>query len=153
MRRMATILAVLALMVTFSSGVALAAFEDSITGTDHTDIFKGTNKAEQISGLGGGDQIHGGGGNDLVEGGKGSDELGDGLGQDSVYGGAGKDNLIGQGGDTSHDRFRAGGGDDTVQPWDSPAVRDVVNCGPGTDKVYADKADIIRDNCERVSVQ
>ena len=46
-----------------------------------------------------------------------------------------------------------GGGDDTVQPWDSPAVKDVINCGPGTDKVYADKADVIKDNCERVRVQ
>ena len=153
MRRMATILAVVALMVTFSSGVALAAFEDSIIGTDHTDIFKGTSKAEQISGLGGGDQINGGGGNDLVEGGAGADELGDGLGQDSVYGGAGKDNLIGQGGDASSDHFFAGRGDDIVQPWDSPAVKDVVGCGPGIDKVYADKADVIKDNCERVRLQ
>jgi len=153
MRKMATILAVVTLMVTFTSGVALAAFEDSITGTNRTDVFTGTGKAEQISGLGGGDRINGGGGNDLVEGGQGSDEVGDGLGQDSVYGGAGKDILIGQGGDTSLDRFYAGGGDDNVQPWDSPAVKDVVNCGPGTDEVYADKADIIKDNCERVRVQ
>jgi len=153
MRKMATILAVMALMVAFSSGVALGAYEDTITGTDHTDIFKGTGKAEQISGLGGGDQINGGGGGDLVLGGKGQDEVADGLGQDTVYGGAGKDNLIGQGGDTSLDHFYAGGGDDIVQPWDSPAVKDIVNCGPGTDKVYADKADIIKDNCERVSVQ
>ena len=135
MRRMATILAVVALMVTFSSSVAVAAFDDSITGTDRTDIFTGTDKAERISGLAA------------------IDEIGDGLGQDTVYGGAGKDNLIGQGGDTSTDRFVAGSGDDTVQPWDSPAVKDVVNCGPGTDKVYADKADVIKDNCERVRVQ
>ena len=150
MRRMATILAVVALMVTFSSGVALASFENSIIGTDHTDIFTGTNKSEQISGLGAADRINGAGGDDLVEGDQGSDELGDGLGQDAVYGGSGKDNLIGQGGDTSRDRFYAGIGDDIIQPFDSPAVEDVVNCGPGTDTVYADKADIVRDNCERV---
>src|SRR5918994_803842 len=113
MRRMATILAAVALMVTFSSGVALAAFEDTITGTDRTDIFTGTNKAEQIFGLGAPDRINGGGGDDLVEGDQGSDEL--------------------------------------VQPFDSPAVEDVVNCGPGTDTVYADKADKINDNGERVS--
>ena len=153
MRRMATILAVVALVVTFSSGVALAAFEYSITGTDHTDIFTGTDKAEQISGLGGGDQINGGGGDDLVEGGKGSDEVADGLGQDTVYGGAGKDNLIGEGGDTSLDHFYAGSGDDILQPRDVPAVKDVINCGPGTDKVYADQADVVRDNCEQVSVR
>ena len=153
MRRTATILAVLALMVTFSSGVALAAFEDSINGTDHTDIITGTGRAEQISGLGGGDQINGGGGTDLVKGGKGSDELGDGLGKDTVYGGSGKDNLIGQGGDTSVDHFYAGGDNDTLQPVDVPAVEDVVNCGLGTDTVYADKDDVVNDNCERVRVR
>jgi Ca2+-binding RTX toxin-like protein len=122
MRRTATILVVVALMVTFSSGVALAFFEVTITGTDHTDIFTGTSKAEQISGLGGADRINSGGGDDLVEGGQGSDELGDGLGQDAVYGGSGQDNLIGQGGDTSRDHFYAGSGNDLIQPVDSPAV-------------------------------
>ena len=153
MRRTATILAVVALMVTFSSGVALASFEATITGTDHTDIFTGTSKAEQISGLGGADRINGGGGDDLVEGGRGSDELGDGLGQDAVYGGSGQDNLIGQGGDTSPDHFYAGSGNDLIQPVDSPAVAGVVNCGPGTDTVYVDKADVINDNCKRVRGQ
>jgi hypothetical protein len=28
-----------------------------------------------------------------------------------------------------------------------------VNCGPGTDEVYADEADVINDNCERVIVR
>jgi RTX calcium-binding nonapeptide repeat (4 copies) len=149
MRRTATILAAIALMVTFSSGVALAAYEDSITGTNHTDILSGTRQAEQISGLGGGDQINGGGGSDLVEGGMGPDELSDGLGQDTVYGGAGVDNVIGYG-DSSVDNFYAGGGDDTVQSRDIPSVKDVVNCGAGTDTVYADKDDVVSGNCERV---
>ena len=50
MRRTATILATLALMVMFSSGVALAAYEDSITGTDRSDTLSGTVRTEQISG-------------------------------------------------------------------------------------------------------
>lgn len=149
MRRTATILAAIALMVTFSSGVALAAYADSITGTDHTDILSGTRQAERISGLGGGDQINGGGGTDLVRGGLGADELSDGLGRDTVYGGAGVDNLIGYG-DTSLDYFYAGGGDDTVQSRDVPAVKDFVDCGAGTDTVYADKADVVGGDCERV---
>ena len=149
MRRTATILAVVALMVTFSSGVALAAYEDSITGTAHTDILSGSAQAEQISGLGGGDQINGNGGTDLVRGGPGRDELSDGRGRDTVYGGAGVDNLIGYG-DTSVDHFYAGGGDDTVQSRDVPAVKDVVSCGAGIDTVYADKADVVSDNCEHV---
>jgi Ca2+-binding RTX toxin-like protein len=152
MRRTATILAVVALMVTFSSGVALAAYEDSITGTGHTDILSGTRQAEQISGLGGGDQINGGGGADLIKGGLGRDELSDGLGRDTVYGGAGVDNLIAYG-DTSVDYFYAGGGDDTVQSRDIPAVKDVVSCGAGTDTVYADKADVVSDDCEQVKTR
>jgi hypothetical protein len=77
MRRTATSLAIVALMVTFSSGAALAAFEDSIASTGHTDIFTGTERAERIFGLGGADQINGGG-PDLVGGGQGSDELAEG---------------------------------------------------------------------------
>jgi Ca2+-binding RTX toxin-like protein len=152
MRRTAMILAVVALMVTFSSGVALASYQDSITGTDHTDILSGTRQSEQISGLGGGDQINGGGGTDLVRGGPGRDELSDGLGRDAVYGGAGVDNLIGYG-DTSVDHFYAGGGDDTVQSRDVPAVKDVVSCGAGTDTVYADEADVVSSDCETVKTR
>jgi hypothetical protein len=114
MRRMATLLATLALMVVFSSGVALAAYEDSITGTDHTDILSG--KAERISGLSGGDRLNG------------------------------ADNLIGQAGDTSDDRFNGGG--DIVQSRDAPAVKDTVECGPGT--VYADEDVVLIGDCERV---
>jgi Ca2+-binding RTX toxin-like protein len=81
-------------------------------------------------------------------GGKDSDVLGDGLGKDSVYGGSGADNLIGQGG---LDHFYGGSGADLVQSKDIPAVQDFVNCGPGTDTVSADTADIVNDNCERVN--
>jgi Ca2+-binding RTX toxin-like protein len=152
MRRTATILATVALMVTFSSGVALAAYEDSITGTDHTDILSGTGQAERILGLGGGDQLNGGGGADLVNGGKGQDELGDGYGSDTVYGGGGADNLIGQS-DTSVDHFHGGSGNDLFQPRDVPAVKDTIDCGPGTDTVYADEADEVGSDCERVHVR
>jgi Ca2+-binding RTX toxin-like protein len=152
MRRTATILATLAFMVTFSSGVALAAYEHSITGTDHTDILSGTGQTERILGLGGGDQLNGGGGSDLVKGGKGQDELGDGSGRDTVYGGGGADNLIGQGEDTSLDRFYGGKDKDVVQSRDVPAVEDSVECGPGIDTVYADKADVVGGDCERVKV-
>ncbi len=139
-------------MVTFSSGVALAAYEGSITGTDHTDILSGTGQDERILGLGAGDQLNGGGGADLVNGGKGQDELGDGNGTDIVYGGAGADNLIGQS-DTSLDHFHGGSGNDLFQPRDVPAVEDAVDCGPGTDTVYADEADDVKGDCERVHIR
>jgi hypothetical protein len=37
-----------------------------------------------------------------------------------------------------------------VQSRDVPAVKDTVTCGAGTDTVYADKADVVSDDCERV---
>jgi Ca2+-binding RTX toxin-like protein len=150
MRRTAMILAVVALMVVSSSGVALAAYEISMPGTDGEDIISGTEKSEHISGLGGDDRLNGGGGDDLVEGGLGSDELGDGHGRDTVNANDGADNLIGQGGDTSVDHFYAEGGRDTIQTRDVPAVKDTVECGAGTDTVYADKADVFGDDCEQV---
>lgn len=131
MRHTATIfLAVAALMVILSAGVALAA--SPIVGTDSGEQIKGTRHDEEIRGLGG------------------SDEITDGLGKDLVYAGAGGDNLIGYGGDTSVDHFYGGWGNDTVQTRDVPAVKDVVRCGGGTDTVYADKADVLSADCERV---
>jgi len=130
MGRTATILAVVALMVVLSAGAVLAA--PSIIGTNGDEQIKGTNKAEEIRGLGG------------------DDEITDGLGKDAVYGGNGKDNLIGYGRDTSVDRFYGGAGDDTIQSRDVPASKDRVDCGSGFDRVYADKADVVSEDCERV---
>ncbi len=132
MGRTAKILVVAALMMVLSAGVALASSPLVITGTEAGEQIKGTKAAETIDGLGG------------------SDEITDGLGRDLVYGGTGADDLIGYGGDTSLDRFYGGRGNDIVQSRDVPAVKDVVSCGTGTDTVYADKADVVRGNCERV---
>ena len=119
------------LAVFLAAGPALAALP-LIVGTSHAEQIKGTRYAEEIRGLGG------------------PDEIVDGRGKDAVYGGSGADDLIGYGGDTTVDRFSGGDGRDTVQSRDVPAVKDVVRCGTGTDKVYADKADVVSDNCERV---
>ena len=130
-RTTATIfLAVAALMVVLSAGVALAA--SPIVGTDSGEQIKGTRHSEEIRGLGG------------------ADEITDGLSRDIVYGGKGKDNIIGYGGDTSVDRFYGKAGDDTIQSRDVPASKDRVECGSGLDYVYADKADVISSDCERV---
>jgi Ca2+-binding RTX toxin-like protein len=132
MGRSIGVLVTVFLMVVFlSAGPVLAALP-LIVGTDAGERITGTRNAEEIRGLGG------------------SDEITDGLGKDLVYGGAGADNLIGYGGDTSVDRFYGGRGNDIVQSRDVPAVKDVVSCGDGTDTVYADKADVVSDNCERV---
>ena len=131
MKRTTGILVAMLLAVFLAAGPALAALP-LLVGTDQAEQLKGTKNAEEIRGLGGGDEIV------------------DGRGKDAVYGGSGVDNLIGYGGDTSMDRFYAGGGNDTIQSKDVPAVRDVVRCGTGTDIVSADKADLVSDDCERV---
>jgi hypothetical protein len=87
---------------------------------------------------------------EVIRGLGGDDEISDGLGKDAVYGNEGADNLIGYGGDTSVDRFYGGTGDDTIQSRDVPDSKDRVRCGPGVDRVYADKADVVSENCERV---
>ena len=118
-------------VVLLAAGLALATLP-LIVGTDAGERITGTKVAEEIRGLGG------------------SDEITDGLGDDLLYGGRGADNLIGYSGDSSLDRFYGGGGNDIVQPGDVPAVKDVVSCGPGTDTVYADEADVVGGDCERV---
>jgi Ca2+-binding RTX toxin-like protein len=131
MKRTTGVLVAMCLVVLLSAGTALGALP-LIVGTSSGEQIKGTKNAEEIRGLGG------------------SDEITDGLSRDLVYGGAGGDNLIGTGGDTSVDYFYGGRGDDLLQPRDVPAVKDMVSCGTGTDTVYADKADVVGGNCERV---
>jgi hypothetical protein len=134
MKRTTRVLVAIFAVVFLSAGPALAALP-LIVGTNAGERITGTKNAEEIRGLGG------------------ADEITDGLGKDLVYGGKGADNLIGYGGDTSVDRFYGGGGNDLVQPGDVPAVKDVVGCGGGTDTVYADKADVVGGDCERVRVR
>lgn len=117
-----------------AAGPALAGLP-RIVGTDRAEQIKGTRSAEEIRGLGG------------------PDEIVDGRGRDDVYGGSGADDLIGYGGDTTVDRFSGGGGNDTVQSRDVPAAKDLVSCGAGSDKVYADKADFVSEDCERVKAR
>ncbi len=125
------VLAATFVVVLISAGPALAVLP-LIVGTNAPERISGTRNAEEIRAL------------------DGADEVTDGSGADHVYGGGGADNLVGSGGDASTDRFYGGGGNDTVQPRDVPAVKDVVGCGAGTDTVYADKADVVGGDCERV---
>jgi Ca2+-binding RTX toxin-like protein len=127
-------LAVGVLMVMLSAGAAFAA-SPVLTGTNGDDQLKGTGKGEEIRGL------------------RGEDEIVDGLGKDVVYGGADSDNLIGYGGDTSSDSFRGATGGDIIQSGDVPATKDRVSCGSGVDRVYADEADSVSGDCERVQIR
>ena len=129
--RVLVAMCLLVLLVLLSAGTALAALP-LIVGTNSGEQINGTKNAEEIRGL------------------EGSDEISDGLGADSVYGGIGGDNLMGTASDTSVDRFYGGSGEDIFQPRDVPSVKDMVSCGPDTDTVYADKADVVGGDCEQV---
>jgi hypothetical protein len=131
MKRTIRVLVAMCLVVLLCAEPALAALP-LIVGTDSGEQINGTSNAEEIRGL------------------EGSDEISDGLGADLVYGGMGGDNLIGTASDTSVDRFYGGSGEDIIQPRNVPAVKDMVSCGSGTDTVYADKADVVGGDCERV---
>ncbi len=134
MRWTIRVLVMVCLMMVLAASAALAA-SPLITGTNGDDQIKGTSSVEEIRGL------------------KGDDEIVDGLGADTVYGNAGVDNLIGYGGDTSVDHFYGGAGRDIIQSRDIPAVKDYVGCCTGVDRVYADKADVVSGNCEKVSIR
>ena len=131
MKRTIRVLVAMCLVVLLCAGTALAALP-RIVGTNSGEQINGTSNAEEIRGL------------------EGSDEISDGLGADLIYGGTGDDNLIGTASDTSVDRYYGGSGEDIFQPRNVPAVKDMVSCGPGTDTVYADKADIVGGDCEQV---
>jgi hypothetical protein len=82
----------------------------------------------EVRTLDGADTIRGGPGWDVVDAGRGNDTIDPGGGADVV---------------------RGGDGDDTVQVRDG--LPDVVDCGPGTDTVVADRADALA-GCEHVDL-
>ena len=52
-------------------------------------------------------------------------------------------------GDANRDTFSGGGGNDTIYV-DRGEKPDTVNCGAGTDKVFADPEDKVASDCEEV---
>jgi Ca2+-binding RTX toxin-like protein len=96
-------------------------------GTAHADYKGGSGFDDVLSGLGGNDTLNGGNGDDAIDGGPGNDV---------ITGGAGADRLLG------------GPGSDTIYAADGE--RDVVDCGPGRDRVVADSFDKVT-GCEVVA--
>jgi plastocyanin/Ca2+-binding RTX toxin-like protein len=142
---------------------------DGTRATGGDDLLNGTAKADRIFGLGGDDVLFGFGGNDLLDGGAGSDNLDGGKGNDTLKGQRGNDSLTGGDGDDvliggpgkdklsggkgndkltgngGKDSLVGGPGNDTINAKDG--VVEVVKCGPGKDKVKADKKDKL-SGCE-----
>jgi hypothetical protein len=89
--------------------------------------------------------LDGGPGNDAIAGSRFADELEGGAGNDRVAGGGGPDHITGGPG---KDRLSGGTGSDSLRSRD--AKRDTVRCGPGRDRVKADRRDRVW-GCERIS--
>jgi Ca2+-binding RTX toxin-like protein len=147
--------------------VDLVAEDNKPTGAD--DLLTGTAMADTIFGLGGNDVILGLSGNDLLDGGAGDDNLDGGPGKDKLKGQKGNDSLTGGPGDDvliggpgrdklnggkgndvltgngGKDSLAGGPGNDTINARDG--VAELVKCGPGKDKVKADKTDRL-SGCE-----
>lgn len=163
-----------------SGAVALAATiigtngPDTLIGTTGNDNIKALGGNDRVLGLAGDDRIKGGDGNDRIEGdgecppgtrnpdyckegAEGNDTIDGGEGDDTITGGRGKDRIDGKDGNDyisggkGNDKLRGGGGNDNIFARDG--VRDIINCGPGIDKVRADKQDQISRNCETVKIR
>jgi RTX calcium-binding nonapeptide repeat (4 copies) len=127
-----------------------------IDGTDGADRIVGTGGGDVIIGASGDDAIRAGDGENVVEAqwgdddirsGSGADQIDGGAGNDVIRSGAGSDKIVpGAGGDTVF----AGAGVDYVAANDGR--RDVIDCGPGDDRVVADRRDVLR-HCEHVFVR
>jgi hypothetical protein len=100
-------------------------------------VKRGSARADVLVGGGGPDLLTGRGGNDVLRGLAGADRLDGGAGGDLLAGGSGPDRIAG------------GLGDDLVRARDGR--RDAVVCGPGRDRVVADRADQVGASCEHVA--
>ena len=132
MRKLVLLLAAMALALVVASGVAMAVNE---IGTNGTDLLVGTNGDDNLVGRGGNDFVEGLKGSDNLAGGKGNNFLGDDVFRES-----------------SEDYLSGGDGNDTILVDNGTAAEDVVVCGDGFDRVFADRADLIAADCERVEI-
>ena len=176
MRRVVLVLAAMALALLLASGVAWAVNKvgtngpDTLRGTNEDDNLVGKRGQDDLFALRGKDNLLGGPGRDNVLGGDevsvgasgGDKNLAGGPGNDRVLGGRGSDNIVGEEGndllvdsalrEASKDKLVGGGGNDVIDVLSSPAVKDLVVCGSGFDRVLADSKDVLAPDCERVFV-
>ena len=181
MRRVIFLLTVMAAALVLGSGLALAVNRvgtqgrDFLKGSAGADHLVGKGENDRIFSLAGNDTLIGGPGKDWVWGGSirsshrsvgvdytssgGNKTLVGGPGNDVVFGGNGSDNILGNEGNDlvangskqSLDKISAGEGNDVVGAVNDPASQDMVTCGGGFDRVFADRKDAVAPDCERVA--
>lgn len=125
----------------------------SFTGDDAANEFVApqTGAAGTLLGLGGDDVLIAGDAHgDTVDGGAGNDTVEGGFGDDRLVGGPGRDVIAGDRksrcNEMACDVLVAG--NDTIEAREGEV--DSISCGPGTDRVVADAADVVAADCETV---
>jgi hypothetical protein len=106
--------------------------------------------ASTIEARGGNDTITGEDAAETIDGGAGDDRLEGGRGHDTITGGPGRDSIYGDETDstcTSAEDCLVYG-NDVIDARDGEP--DMIDCGPGADRVTADPADTVAPNCEVV---
>lgn len=125
--------------------------EDLLTGGDGNDFLSGEAARDILTGGIGNDALFGGNGNDSLDGGpghdrlygrNGNDVLSGSTGNDVLSGGPGRDTISGGSGTN---RILSGSGNDVVNS--ANGKRERINCGPGRDRVRADRRDVL-SGCE-----
>lgn len=140
---------------------------DRIWGLHGADLLRGGVGDDRVWGGRGNDQSWGEDGNDLMGGGDGNDVQWGGPGNDIIYAGRGQDTTYGEDGDdqlwalarwdvkgrndVNGDHLVGGNGNDTFRTRDGE--RDLIDCGPGVDTVYADFKDVLVNPSECEVVQ
>jgi hypothetical protein len=175
MRRVALLLAAMALALLLASGVAWAVNK---VGTDGPDTLRGTNGDDNLIGKGGNDDLYALNGRDTLVGGPGKDVVVDapggvwrrgdkillgGPGNDIVFGARGSDKVVGEQGndlladgpdrDVALDIVSGEAGTDVILVASlrlRAAAPDIVTCGSGFDRVHADTKDVVAPDCEEV---
>ena len=129
--------------------------DKTLVGGPRNDGVQGGLGADTLLGNSGDDFVHGDNGPDrAVVGGEGRDNIDGGTGPDRMLGEGGGDLLVdGPIGEASKDDVLSGGeGDDILIGDHVPAVKDIVSCGSGFDRVVADSKDMVAGDCEKVLV-
>ena len=119
---------------------------DRVLGGSGNDRVLGGNDRDRLFGMSGRDRLKGGYGPDLIAGGRGNDSLDGGPHTDRIYGEQGRDRIRSGGGRNFLD---GGTGGDLIYARNDR--RDVISCGSGRDRVQADRTDVVRVDCERIS--
>jgi Ca2+-binding RTX toxin-like protein len=168
-KRIPLIMAVGALLLVLSAGVALAHLNEFYCNDKNPDtpLCPGTDERDHIIGSinfpgtddiyaddndsdnrGSADVVQGRDDDDIIRGQEGNDHLAGGPDDDTLYGNSGHDLIIDSESTGDEDVAYGSAGDDNIDVKDGDGD-DWVSCGKGRDRVWFDSGDVIRGNCER----